>query len=75
MNLLAEKMELAKRLLEVEDEGLLFQIKQIFDNNEKDFWDDLPEPVKQGIVRAKQQAAEGKLTSHAEVMAGMQKYS
>jgi len=52
MNLIAEKLELAKRLLDVEDEGLLFQLKQVLDNNGKDFWDDLPENVKQGITRA-----------------------
>ena len=74
MNLIAEKLELAKRLLDVEDEGLLFQLKQVLDNNGKNFWDDLPENVKQGIARAKQQAAEGKLTPHDEVMADMQKY-
>jgi hypothetical protein len=75
MNLIAEKLELAKRLLDVEDEGLLLQIKQVLDNDGKDFWDDLPENVKQGIERAKKQAAEGKLTPDDEVMAGLQKHS
>jgi gamma-glutamylcysteine synthetase len=74
MNLIAEKLELAKRLLDVEDEGLLFQLKQVLDNNGKDFWDDLPENVKQGITRAKKQAAEGKLIPHDEVMSKYAKY-
>jgi gamma-glutamylcysteine synthetase len=74
MNLIAEKLELAKRLLDVEDEGLLFQLKQVLDNNGKEFWDDLPENVKQGITRAKKQAAEGKLTPHDEVMSKYAKY-
>ena len=74
MNLLAEKIELAKRLLEVEDEQFLIQIKQLFDNDGKDFWDDLPIHVQQGIERAKKQAAEGKLTPHDEVMAKYEKY-
>ncbi|MBD1385650.1 hypothetical protein IDJ75_10205 [Mucilaginibacter rigui] len=74
MNLIAEKLELAKRLLDVEDEGLLLQIKQVLDNDGKDFWDDLPENVKQGIERAKKQAAEGKLTPHNEIMAKYAKY-
>ena len=74
MNLLAEKIELAKRLLEVEDEQLLMQIKQLFDNDGKEFWDDLPSHVQQGIERAKKQAAEGKLTPHDEVMAKYAKY-
>jgi hypothetical protein len=74
MNLLAEKIELANRLLEVEDEQLLMQIKQLFDNDRKDFGDDLPSHVQQGIERAKKQAAEGKLTPHDDVMAKYEKY-
>ncbi|MBB5397230.1 hypothetical protein [Mucilaginibacter sp. AK015] len=74
MNLIAEKLELAKRLLDVEDEGLLFQLKQVMDNNGKDFWDDLPENVKQGIERSRKQAADGKLTSHDEIMSKYAKY-
>ncbi|MBD1393604.1 hypothetical protein [Mucilaginibacter glaciei] len=74
MNLLAEKLELAKRLLAVEDEGLLLQLKQVFDNDGQDFWDDLPEHVKQGIERARKQAADGKLTPHNEVMSKYAKY-
>lgn len=74
MNLIAEKLELAKRLLDVEDEGLLFQLKQVLDNNDFDFWDDLPENVKQGIERARKQVAEGKLTPHDEVMSKYAKY-
>ena len=74
MNILAEKIELAKRLLEVEDEQLLMQVKQLFDNEGKDFWDDLPGHVQQGIVLAKKQAAEGKLTPHDEVMSKYAKY-
>src|ERR1700749_944211 len=35
---------------------------------EKDFWDDLPDHVKAGIVRGQKQAVEGKLPPHHEVM-------
>jgi len=68
MDLQAEKIELAKRLLETEDESVLLQIKEVFDSHEKDFWDELPEHVKAGIERGRKQAAEGKLTLHDEVM-------
>lgn len=74
MNLIAEKLELAKRLLDVEDEGLLFQLKQVLDNDGKDFWDDLPENVKQSIERSRKQASEGRLTPHGEVMSKYSKY-
>jgi predicted transcriptional regulator len=41
---------------------------------EIDFWNDLPEYVKAGIKRGQQQAAEGKLTPHDEVMKKYAKY-
>jgi len=68
MNLQAEKIELAKRLLETEDESVLLQIKEVFESHDKDFWNDLPEHVKAGIERGRQQAAEGRLTPQGEVM-------
>jgi hypothetical protein len=74
MNVQTEKIALAKRLLETDDEAVLNQIKQIFESQEKDFWNDLPEHVKAGITRAQQQAVEGKLTSHDEVMKKYAKY-
>ena len=74
MDLQNEKIILAKRLLETDDEAVLLQIKEVFDNNEKDFWNDLPEHVKAGIERGRKQAAEGKLTPHDEVMKKYAKY-
>ena len=74
MDVQTEKIALAKRLLETDDESVLLQIKEIFDNSDKDFWTDLPSHVKAGIKRGQQQAAEGKLTPHYEVMEKYVKY-
>ena len=74
MDVQVEKIELAKRLLETNDEAILLQVKEIFENNDKDFWNDLPEHVKAGIEKGRKQAAEGKLTSHDEVMKKYAKY-
>jgi len=74
MDLQTEKIELAKRLLETEDEAVLLQIKEVFDNSDKDFWTDLPEHVKAGIERGKKQADDGKLIPHTEVMKKYAKY-
>jgi len=74
MDVQVEKIELAKRLLETDDEAVLLQIKEVFENNDKDFWNDLPEHVKAGIERGQKQAAEGKLTPHDEVMKKYAKY-
>lgn len=46
MDLQTEKIELAKRLLETEDESLLREVKTVFENHEKDFWDDLPQQTR-----------------------------
>jgi len=68
MNVQTEKIALAKRLLETEDEAVLLQIKEIFESSEKDFWNTLPAHVKEGIERAKKQIALGKITTNNEVM-------
>ena len=68
MDLQTEKIELAKRLLETEDVSVLLQIKEVFESNDKDFWNDFPEHVKVGIERGRKQAAEGKLIPNDEVM-------
>ncbi len=40
----------------------------------KDFWDDLPEVVKERIKQSQEQAEAGQLTSHDEVMKKYAKY-
>lgn len=74
MNVQTEKIALAKRLLETDDETVLLQIKEVFETQEKDFWNDLPEHVKSGIERARKQVVEGKLTPNSEVMKRYAKY-
>ena len=68
------KIEVAKRLPDTDDEGLLLQIKEVFESHDKDFWSDLPEHVKAGIERGRKQAVEGKLTPPDEVMNEYAKY-
>jgi predicted transcriptional regulator len=74
MDLQTEKIELAKRLLATDDEAVLQQIKEVFESQDRDFWNDLPEHVKAGIQRGQKQAAEGRLTPHDEVMKKYAKY-
>jgi hypothetical protein len=74
MDFQTEKIELAKRLLETDDEGVLLQIKEVFESNDKDFWNDLPDHVKAGIERGRKQSAEGRLIPHEEVMKKYTKY-
>ncbi|HWZ36207.1 MAG TPA: hypothetical protein VNW51_08620 [Mucilaginibacter sp.] len=53
MDIQTEKTALVKRLLDTYDEAVLLQVKEVFEHNEKDFWNDLPEHVKEGIERSK----------------------
>jgi len=62
-----EKIELAKRLLDTEDEILLQQLKEVFENYQSQV-NDLPDYVKAGIAKAQEQAAVGLLTPHDVVM-------
>lgn len=74
MNLQAEKIELAKLLLETDDKSLIKEIKALFKSREKDFWDKLPQQVKDGIKRGKEQARNGMVTPHDEIMQKYAKY-
>jgi hypothetical protein len=74
MDIQTEKLELVKRLLDTNDEAVLQEMKTIFENHEKDFWNDLPEHVKTGIERSRKQAEAGLLTPHGEVMKNYAKY-
>ncbi|WCT12745.1 hypothetical protein [Mucilaginibacter jinjuensis] len=72
MDVQTEKIELAKRLLETDDEELLQQIKVVFENHHVE--ENLPEHVKEGIQRSLKQASDGLLTPHDEVMKKYAKY-
>jgi hypothetical protein len=68
MDLQAEKIELAKMLLDTEDEGLIQQIRSLFKSKTKDFWEDLPSHVKQGVQKSRQQAKDGQLIPFSQII-------
>ena len=74
MDIQTEKISLAKRLLDTDDEAILQQLKEVFEHNEQDFWKDLPDHVKAGITRSRKQAEAGLLTPHEDVMKKYAKY-
>ena len=74
MNFHVEKIELAKMLLETEDKSLIKEIKVLFKTHEKDFWNELPQHVKNGIKKSREQAKNGLVTPHDEVMKKYAKY-
>lgn len=74
MDIQTEKLQLVKRLLDTDDESILQQVKDVFDTHEKDFWNELPDMVKNGIGRSRKQADAGLLTPHEDVMKKYAKY-
>jgi hypothetical protein len=74
MDIQTEKIALVKRLLDTDDESILKQVKEVFENSEKDFWNDLPQKVKEGIERSRKQAEAGLLTPHEDEVKSYIKY-
>jgi len=61
------KIEIAKKVLETDDEHLLSELDMLLSSNEKVVLEDLPKHVQEGIKRGLKQAEEGKLIPYDEV--------
>jgi hypothetical protein len=61
-------------LLETKDTSLWDEIKALFVNREKYFWDDLPIHVKARIKKSIKQSKNGLVIPHKEFMKKYQKY-
>jgi hypothetical protein len=68
------KIEIAKKVFDTDDENLLSELDLLLSTNEKFVFEDLPKHVQEGIKRGAQQAEEGKLIPHDEVMKLYSKY-
>jgi hypothetical protein len=74
MNIQAEKIQLAKSLLETESEVLVKQVKAILNSYKTDLWDELSDYQKSCVKEAKTELAKGKGTAHKEVMKKYKKW-
>ncbi|WP_299157072.1 hypothetical protein [uncultured Christiangramia sp.] len=69
MNIQAEKIELAKLLLNTDNPKIIQSIKQIFKKERTtDFWDELTLDQKKEIKSAKKQIKEGKSSDYESFM-------
>lgn len=68
MNIQAEKIAIAKALLNVNSESILKQVKAILTGYEIDLWDELSQEQKASVKRARHQLAQGEGKTHKEVM-------
>ena len=73
MDIQAEKIELVKLLLNEDDPDVISDVRSIL--NHKDFYDDLPDHVKEDIRQGLEDVKNGDVTPHEEVMRNFeQKY-
>ena len=59
MNIQLEKLELIKLLAETNDESIITSIKNIFNSEKKDWWDELSEEQKFEIEEGESQIKRG----------------
>ncbi|MBS1532219.1 MAG: hypothetical protein JSU01_18090 [Bacteroidetes bacterium] len=67
MNILAEKIELAKLILSTDDTGIIKKVKALFKDKGANQWDDLPPAVKQSINESIEQANKGEFVAFDRV--------
>ncbi|MDB5114758.1 MAG: hypothetical protein JWQ79_250 [Mucilaginibacter sp.] len=68
MDVQSEKIELVKLLLETESRDVLNEIKAIFKKQGNDFYDDLPQHVKDDIEAGLKDVEAGNVYDHNWVM-------
>ncbi len=71
MDLQSEKIELVKLLLETESSEVINEIKAIFKKQGNDFYDDLPQHVKDSIETGIKEIEAGEVYEHNWVMQDM----
>ena len=68
MNIQAQKIELAKMILSIENKSVLQQIKEVLTASKTDWWDELSDQEKASIDEGIALADKGKLIHHEQVM-------
>jgi hypothetical protein len=67
MDIQAEKIALAKMILDTNDEAIIDQIKSLFEYSTENSWDGLPAYVRQGVKESVAQADRGEFISLEDV--------
>ena len=67
------KYKLIEKIMQLENETVLNQVKEILEAEEKDWWHDLSPELKTSIKKGLQESDEGKGRPHDEVMAAFRK--
>jgi len=72
----AEKLELIQMLLETKDKDLIKQVKSLFNIHQKgdDFWDEMPDTIKESVERGLRQSEAGEGIPHEKVVKRLAKW-
>jgi len=70
---ISSKYKIVEKIIQSNDEGLLNEINALLGLAKNDFWDDLPNEIKEGINQAKEQLQNGEGIAHSQVMADVKK--
>ncbi len=69
MNIDSIKLDLAKKIIDTEDKGIINHIKAVFETHPEDNWfESLPDDVKASVEQGIIEADSGEGTPHEEVM-------
>ena len=68
MDIALDKIELVKKILNTSDGEVIQHIKAAFDSSANDWYENLPEKIKQSVAIGLKQSAMGETIPHAEVM-------
>ena len=69
MDIQALKIELAQKILKSNKSDLLRKVDQLFNmENNDDWWEELPQEIQDSISRGLQDAEEGRVFTHEQVV-------
>ena len=74
MNIQAKKIELVRMIINTEKPAILEKITKIFQQEETNWREGLPNEIIKSVQRGLQQSKEGKTVSHEQVMDKYQKW-
>jgi len=74
MNIAVSKIELAKQILSINDKSIIQQVRALLEVQKDDWYDELPDYVKESVARAEKQLAKGEGIPHKEVMKKYKKW-
>ncbi len=69
MDLQAEKLELVRMVLDIDNPGILASLKKLLtESKKKDFWDKLPQYQRDEIIKGVEEASNGEIVDYENLI-------